>query len=326
MVKLRKIQIAGFRGARFPLLVDFEKSSESMAIFGENAAGKSSITDAVEWFFNDRIEHLWREDCKEASLRNIHLPDSENATVSIDFSNNVLSCVKSLNKALKFQETNTTSAFKEYKAKSSAERIVLRTTDLNRLADESKGDKRKRIAEIIGYEALVEFRDLIQKTENNLQNEDDYIHAKKSQEEARTKLLKLSGEILSTASELFRKANELANPFALSTVIIDDKTYAGCIDELTKRISNKEAAKKQHKLSALKQICESIAQALVVEERSSEQFLEPYTELIADKERSSFSTSGRFSQGKDLIDKGQVESINAHFAAWREIWFISVRK
>lgn len=308
MVKLRKIQISGFRGARYPLSVDFEKSNASVAVFGENAAGKSTITDAVEWFFNDRVDHLWKEDCKEEALRNVHLSDSESATVSIDFSNDAFSCTKSIDKALQVKETNAAVAFKEYKAKSTTERIVLRTADLSRLADESKGDKRKRIAEIIGYGAIIEFRDLIQKAEYNLQKEDDYIHAKKSQDEAKAKLLKLSGGLLSTVNELFQKANEIASPFSPRIIINDNESYAGCVAELTKKISNKEAAKKQHKLSALKQSCESIVKVLTVVDDSSKQFLVPYTELIADKEKIKFLDLEAFlSKGKDLIDKGQVE-------------------
>lgn len=308
MVKLRKIQISGFRGARFPLPIDFGKSNSSIAIFGENAAGKSSISDAIEWFFNNRVDHLWKEDCKEEALRNVHLPDSKNATVSIDFSNNAFSCSKSLDKALKINETNKTDAFKAYKVKSATERIFLRTTDLARLADESKGDKRKRIAEIIGYEAIIEFREVIQKVENSLQKEDDYIHAKRSQEEAKANLLRISGKLLSTADDLFQEANALAGPFSPKTTISDNQTYAECVADLTQKITNKEAAKKQHKLSALKQSCESIGKSLMAVEASSKQFLVPYTELIADKEKIKYLDLEAFlSKGKDLIDNGQAE-------------------
>jgi chromosome segregation ATPase len=129
--------------------MDFEKTNASIAVFGENAAGKSSITDAIEWFFNDRIDHLWKEDCKEEALRNVHLADSEDASVSIEFSNSALTCAKSLDRNLRSKETNSSSAFKDYKAKSGGERIILRTTDLSQLADESKGDKRKRIQKLL---------------------------------------------------------------------------------------------------------------------------------------------------------------------------------
>src|SRR5688500_3962127 len=100
MTKLRRIELSGFRGARHSLPIDFEKSCKSMAIFGQNAAGKSTITDAVEWFFNDRVDHLWREDCKEDSLRNVHLKEGESASVQLKFNKDSLSCTKSLDKDL----------------------------------------------------------------------------------------------------------------------------------------------------------------------------------------------------------------------------------
>ena len=85
MVRIRKITISGFRAARYPLPLDLTGSCRSVAIFGENASGKSTITDGIEWFFFDKVEHLWREDCKEDALRNIHLDDKDDALVSLGF-------------------------------------------------------------------------------------------------------------------------------------------------------------------------------------------------------------------------------------------------
>lgn len=308
MIKIRKIEVGGFRGARFPLSIDFGKTNVSMTVFGENAAGKSSITDAVEWFFNDRVEHLWKEDCKEGALRNVSIPDSQNATVSIEFSDVALACTKSLDKALKIHESNNSDAFKEYKTQSTTERIILRTTDLNRLADESKGDKRKRIAQIIGYETIVEFREVIQKAENSLQKDSDYVYAKKSQDDAKVKLLKISGKIPASVADLYAAANVIAGPFSPTSIISDSLSYNGCIAELTQKISHKDAAKKQHSLNILKQSCDSIIKAFTALENASEQFILPYSELIADKDKVKLLDLEAFlAKGQDLIVKGRVE-------------------
>ena len=48
MIKLRKLTLKGFRGARFDLPLDFTKDCRSLSIFGENASGKSTVTDALE--------------------------------------------------------------------------------------------------------------------------------------------------------------------------------------------------------------------------------------------------------------------------------------
>jgi hypothetical protein len=40
----------------------------------------------LEWFLLDKIEHLWREDCNEAALRNVLLGDKDSSVVSLEFS------------------------------------------------------------------------------------------------------------------------------------------------------------------------------------------------------------------------------------------------
>jgi ABC-type antimicrobial peptide transport system ATPase subunit len=68
MIKLRRLDLVGFRGARFPLSLDFTLQHRSLSVFGENASGKSTLTDGLEWFITGRVDHLWREDCKEDAL------------------------------------------------------------------------------------------------------------------------------------------------------------------------------------------------------------------------------------------------------------------
>ena len=57
-VKLRKVSLQNFRGARSLLDLDLEKDCKSCAIFGYNGEGKSTITQAIEWFYMDRIARL----------------------------------------------------------------------------------------------------------------------------------------------------------------------------------------------------------------------------------------------------------------------------
>src|SRR5438132_8825609 len=87
MIKLRKLTVSGFRGARYPLSLDLSPRLRSVAIYGENAAGKSTIADALEWFISNRVSHLWREDCKEDALRNVFVGADEASEVSVEFSN-----------------------------------------------------------------------------------------------------------------------------------------------------------------------------------------------------------------------------------------------
>jgi len=78
-VKIKGFEISGFRGIRKHIGIEFD-SSKSILIYGDNGSGKSSITDAFEWFYYDKIEHLSSEEIGTKglpALRNIFLPDSD---------------------------------------------------------------------------------------------------------------------------------------------------------------------------------------------------------------------------------------------------------
>jgi recombinational DNA repair ATPase RecF len=56
--------------------------NKSILIFGENGDGKSSLADAIEWFYFNGIKHLSGEEIGSrgggrAALRNLFISDSE---------------------------------------------------------------------------------------------------------------------------------------------------------------------------------------------------------------------------------------------------------
>src|SRR2546425_11441241 len=114
MVRIRKLEISGFRGAVQPLQVDLGSTCRSIAVFGENATGKSSLTDAIEWFYTDRVDHLWRENCKESALRNARLDDKVSSTVVLEFSKATLNCKKTLSPQLTSSLSNKAREFTDY--------------------------------------------------------------------------------------------------------------------------------------------------------------------------------------------------------------------
>jgi len=89
MSEIKKITISGFRGINFPPLeLDFQKNGNiySMMIYGKNGSGKSSIVDAWEWLFTNKIEHLAREGAGGRAFP--HKVAKNNQTwVEVDFAN-----------------------------------------------------------------------------------------------------------------------------------------------------------------------------------------------------------------------------------------------
>lgn len=100
--KIKSINITGIRGVREGLNLSPDK--KSLLIYGDNGTGKSSITDALEWFYNDSIEHLTGEEVGgkgKNALRNVFLNPSDDAKIEIQYSNNQLNNEKSINHLLK---------------------------------------------------------------------------------------------------------------------------------------------------------------------------------------------------------------------------------
>ncbi|WP_396216990.1 AAA family ATPase [Gemmatimonas sp.] len=63
MIRMKRIVLQGFRGALAPLPIELTRGGPpvSVAIYGRNGTGKSSVTDAWEWLLTGRVEHLARE-------------------------------------------------------------------------------------------------------------------------------------------------------------------------------------------------------------------------------------------------------------------------
>ena len=157
MIKLRRLDIVGFRGARFLLPLDFTPQHRSLSIFGENASGKSTITDALEWFITGRVGHLWREDCKEVSLRNVLLEPTDCSEVTIEFSN-LATNTKTLNPDLSVVDNNSARPFHEFISTLRKENIFLRHAQITQFIQQLKSEKRKAVASIIGYDTITEFQ------------------------------------------------------------------------------------------------------------------------------------------------------------------------
>ena len=103
MAKIKSINISGIRGIKNPLPLNL--NNRSILIFGENGSGKSSLTDAIEWYYSDGVEHLISKETGatkgRGSLRNLFIADNEDAFVNIQYSNNKLNATKTVDSSEK---------------------------------------------------------------------------------------------------------------------------------------------------------------------------------------------------------------------------------
>jgi AAA15 family ATPase/GTPase len=280
MTRLRAIQIDGFRGIIQNLTVNL--GGQSLAIYGENATGKSSIADAIEWFYTDRVAHLWKENCKETSLRNTLLPDTTSSSVSLFFTDKRLDCTKSLSSSFEIKYSNVSNEFQNHlrKVREGQERIILRNVDLWNFVLSTKTEKRQELAELIGYESLDSFREVISRTQKKLEDTPDYVAAKRNIPEYQKDIFKISGSMLANAEDLYKNASRMAEEIGVTATILDDKGYGSVINQIRKRIEGKEKAALKLTLSQCKESCDQLDAKALEAQNAFLSFDRTYKDLI----------------------------------------------
>jgi hypothetical protein len=115
MTQLRHIKIDGLRGVRGDLLLQLD--GKSALVYGDNGSGKSCLSDVLEWFYNDRVDHLSNEEIGRwglEALRNVFLKDAQPGTIEIAFTKSSLDCTKTISvrkNGLSVVNTNSSPEF-----------------------------------------------------------------------------------------------------------------------------------------------------------------------------------------------------------------------
>lgn len=283
MVSLRKIKLEGFRGARLPVEMDFTNRHASVAIYGDNGGGKSTITDALEWFYFNKIEHLWREDCKEECLRNTHFPDNQDIILSIEFSDTRLNSIKTLNPKFRSKYSNGTQEFNDYLEQSKKERLFLRYGDVLRFVLLTKGEKRTQILDIIGYRHVSDIRSTLVSACNSLEKNSKFRSVRDQIEKNNAYLMDKIGQTIESEGDLYLIVNTQIKPLNLGIVVTDKASLNACIETIQVK-TDKIKLERSQKLSDLHQALESLKKE-VEKTENYDGFLTAYAELLKDKEK-----------------------------------------
>ena len=146
-VKIKKINIKAFRG--IPDL-EMEIDGKSLLLRGENGTGKSSIVDAIEFFFTGKISHL--EGVRSLSL-NRHGPHvnftPDDVSVEITFNPGNISLVRTFS-----SEPSPPAQFSDYFQVTQKRTFILRRSQILEFIVNQPAERFRAIGSIIGIEPL----------------------------------------------------------------------------------------------------------------------------------------------------------------------------
>jgi len=232
MVKIKQIELHGFRGVLNDLTLDL--NNRSALIYGDNASGKSSITDAVEWFLLDSVEHLpsaQETGSKQGqALRNVFLKETDSSSVKILFNTPILDSEKILSiikNNVEAKQNNKTGEFKEYVASCERESLILRHKNLLDFISNSKKGKQDALFEILGYSGITKYYVILRKSLNATKKQaknrglDDLISTQKE------KLITQLHTVIATEEQFLDTIRKL-----LTDIIFDESINS--LDDISK--------------------------------------------------------------------------------------------
>ena len=153
--RLQRLVMHAFRGVPTEMTVDFGKG-ESTVIYGENGTGKSTIADALEWFFRGEIELLSHEG-RQHAVRYVGGDDDGTTSVEVVTSGD-------LGGKVVFPDERTPDTFEALRR----ETFLLRGRTLADFINKTKTEKWKALVEILGLDAIESLREDLQRARNDL--------------------------------------------------------------------------------------------------------------------------------------------------------------
>jgi energy-coupling factor transporter ATP-binding protein EcfA2 len=166
--KLERLVMHAFRGVPGAMTVDFGKG-ESIVVYGDNGTGKSTIADALEWYFTGGIELLSHEG-RQHAVRYVGSDDAGVTSVEV-FTTGMLGGTAVFPDE---RGTGTVDALRR-------ETFLLRGRTLADFINKTKTEKWKALVEILGLDAIENLREDLQRARNELRKA-----AKAADEEVRT--------------------------------------------------------------------------------------------------------------------------------------------
>jgi len=156
--RLHRLTMRSFRGVPGTMEVDFGEG-QSLAVYGDNGTGKSTIADALEWFFTGGIELLSHEG-RQHAIRNLSPGGGEETWIELVTSGG-------LGGKVVYPDARAPDAF----GVASRETFLLRGRTLADFINKTKTEKWKALAELLGLDAVELLRQDLQRARTDIKKQ-----------------------------------------------------------------------------------------------------------------------------------------------------------
>ncbi len=245
--KIKSITIAGIRGIRDTISLPLNE--KSVLLYGDNGTGKSSISDAIEWFYTDKVSHLAGSeiDLKDA-LRNSYQRDDDTASIAISYNRNAIDATKNLfNKRGKLTSeiSNSSDDFQKYYSASQNENLLLRYQFLRGFIDKTKGEKQEHLSNIIGFSEVNKTKDVLRKAFNSIKSEIKTQNFEAQINNEKQTLIAKIGAAVSQENNLFEKINEIIEPLKTEITVNSIEDIDKVLNHIKKPANTKQITELQ---------------------------------------------------------------------------------
>lgn len=249
-MKIKKLTIRGIRGIKDE--ISFDLNGNSLLLFGKNGTGKSSVTDAIEWFYYDKVENLSNEEIGRGGLpaiRNTFLQDNVESKVSIEFISDEkkYSFTKLLNSHLRSSNLNN-----EYIEKSKKENLILRYSDLMSFIIASKSDKLSYLSSIIGFDDITKHKKILKSGLNHIKAKFKTRNFELEINRRNANILKILEENITSDERFIEKINEIIKDLGERIESLED------IEILMQKFKKREDSKIIAEIEYIKRLIQKI--------------------------------------------------------------------